>query len=131
MSRKKPFLLARLQSFRYAFNGLIMLFREEPNARIHLLATVIVVLLGMYFNIFALEWVGIILSIGLVIAMEALNTALENLSDFVSPEKQSAIKKTKDLAAAAVLVSAITAFIIGVIIFLPKIIELLGSKEIL
>jgi len=71
-----------------------------------------------------LEWIAVVVAFGFVIAMEIVNSAIENIADFVSPEKHEMIKKIKDLAAAAVLIAAITAFIIGLIIFVPKILLL-------
>ncbi len=114
-------LYKRLRSFGFAFNGLKILFREEHNARIHLLAAVVVIIAGFCFHISILEWMVVVLAIGLVITMEIINSAIENMADFVSPERHEKIKKIKDLAAAGVLVSAITALIIGMIIFVPKI----------
>jgi len=114
-------LYKRLRSFGFAFNGLKILFREEHNARIHLLAAVVVIIAGFCFHISILEWMAVVLAIGLVITMEIINSAIENMADFVSPERHEKIKKIKDLAAAGVLVSAITALIIGMIIFVPKI----------
>ena len=112
----------RLKSFQYAFNGLKVLIKEEPNARIHLLLTIIVISAGIFFNISVNEWIVVSFAIALVISMELLNSAIENISDLVSPEKNAFIKKAKDQGAAAVLISAIGAFIIGIIIFLPKVI---------
>ena len=120
MSRKRTSLKSRVQSFGYALNGLKVLLREEPNARIHLVATVVVVAAGFYFKISELEWISLSFAIGFVFLAETLNTSLEKLCDFVSPQKNSLIKKTKDLAAAAVLIAALTAVVVGVLIFLPK-----------
>ena len=80
---------------------------------------------GILFKISSMEWVAVIFAIGLVFSFEIINSAVENLSDFVCSERNELIKKVKDLAAAAVLVSAITAAVIGLIVFIPKIIELL------
>lgn len=114
----------RLKSFKYAFNGLKTLLKEEHNARIHLLATIFVVFLGFILSISFLEWIAVIFAIGMVFALEILNAAIENLSDFVSAEKHEMIGKIKDLGAAAVLVGAISAFLVGIIIFVPKIISI-------
>ena len=111
---------ARLRSFRYAVAGLITLFREEHNSWIHLLAAVIVISAGFYFNVSSYEWVAIIFAIGSVFVTEIINTSIENLSDVISPEKSESIKKVKDLAAAAVLISAIIALIVAAVIFIPK-----------
>ena len=120
MTNNKFSISQRLKSFVYAFNGLKILLREEHNARIHLLVAMLAVVLGFVLEISQGEWLAVVLCIGLVMALELVNSAIENLADFVSPEKQELIKKTKDLAAGAVLSGAICAFVIGAIIFLPK-----------
>lgn len=114
----------RLKSFRYAFSGLRVLVREEHNARIHLFATVCVIVMGVLFRISCTEWVAVSLAIGLVFGMEAVNSAVENICDFVCPERDARIKKIKDLAAAAVLLSAIVALAVGLFIFIPKIMSI-------
>lgn len=116
----------RLNSFKYAFQGIAMLFRETPNAIIHLVLAIIAVILGFILSISATEWIAVCIVIGLVFALEAVNTALENLSDYAcKKEIHPAIKKTKDLAAAGVLLAAIAALIVGIIIFLPKLLSLI------
>lgn len=114
----------RLKSFRYAFSGLRVLVKEEHNARIHLFATVCVIVMGVLFRISCTEWVAVALAIGLVFGMEAVNSAVENICDFVCPERDARIKKIKDLAAAAVLFSAIAALAVGLFIFIPKIMSI-------
>jgi diacylglycerol kinase len=121
MQQEKFSIQKRLDSFSFAFNGLRILLKEEHNSRIHLIAAIIAIALGFILGLSATEWILLILCIGLVFSMEILNSALEKLSDFSSPGKNEMIKKVKDLSAAAVLVSAITALLIGIIIFLPKI----------
>jgi diacylglycerol kinase len=111
----------RLKSFIYAFNGLRILIREEHNSWIHIFATFIVVIAGFLLKISKFEWIAIVFAIGFVITLEIINSAIENIADFVSPNKHDMIKKIKDLSAAAVLLSSITALIIGMIIFIPKI----------
>lgn len=120
VKRKKFSISARLKSFRYAFNGLVTLFREEHNSRIHLLASGVVVLAGFYFNISPFEWLAITFAIGFVFVTEIINSSIENLSDVVSPERSEAIKKVKDLAAAAVLFSAFVALVVAAVIFVPR-----------
>ena len=111
----------RIKSFTHAFNGLRIVFSEEHNAKIHLFAAVIAVILGFILGITSMEWVVIVFAITLVISMEIINSSIENIADFISPERNEMIKKIKDLSAAAVLVSAMGALIVGLIIFLPKI----------
>ena len=113
----------RVASFRYAFKGLKDLFVSQPNARIHLRASIGVILAGIFFQISATEWVAVSLCIVLVISLEATNTAIEYLTDLVSPGQHPLAGKTKDVAAAAVLLAAIGSVVIGCIIFLPKIIN--------
>lgn len=108
-----------LRSFRYALAGIRILLTEN-NAQFHVLAGVVVVAAGFYFQISANEWAIIITQIGLVLVVEALNTAIEKLCDFVSPEYEQLIGKVKDLSAGAVLIMSIVAVIVGFIIFLPK-----------
>ena len=123
MKEEKFSIAKRLKSFTYAFNGLRILLREEHNSRIHLFATVCVVVAGVIFRISSLEWVAVVFAIGLVFGGEIFNSAIEDLADVVCPERDERIKKVKDLSAAAVLVSAFTALIIGLIIFIPKIVD--------
>ncbi|MFZ4462653.1 MAG: diacylglycerol kinase family protein [Bacteroidales bacterium] len=124
MKQQEFSIIKRLKSFKYAFNGLKILFSEEHNSRIHILATICVLTAGYFLKISIHEWIAVIFAIGFVIAFEIFNSAIENIADFVSPEKHEKIKKIKDLSAAGVLISAITSLIIGLIIFMPKIIEL-------
>jgi diacylglycerol kinase len=115
----------RIHSFIYAFEGIKTLFRETPNAMIQLAAAIAAILLGLIFHISTVEWLILILVIGGVVALEAMNSALEHLSDYTSKKEiDPTIKKAKDLSAAAVLIMAIAALAVGVIIFLPKIIHL-------
>ncbi|MDA9554868.1 diacylglycerol kinase family protein [Pelobium sp.] len=109
------------RSFTYAFNGLKIGLSGELNLRVHFLSAIAAISLGLFFHISKAEWLALLLVIGLVISTELMNTALEHLADFVSPEKHPKIKIVKDLAAAAVTIAAIIALVIGVIIFLPKI----------
>lgn len=114
----------RMQSFRYAFNGIKLLILHEPNAWIHCFAAVCVVVAGFWLGLSTVEWGIIIGVIGAVLAAEAINSAIEALADRVSSEYDEAIKQAKDLAAGAVLFLAIAAAVIGVIIFLPKLLSL-------
>lgn len=115
----------RFKSFGYAFKGLFILFKEEVHAQFHLFATFTVLMAGWYFQISKIEWCLVILSTSLVITAEALNTAIENLTDLASPEIHPLAGKAKDLAAAGVLIAAFGAAAIGLIIFLPKILVLI------
>jgi len=109
----------RLKSFGYAFRGIALLLLTQPNARIHLIATIGVVVAGWYFGVTAMEWMALVLAMGMVWVAEALNTALEFLTDLVSPGHHDLAGKAKDVAAGAVLLAAAGAAAIGGIIFLP------------
>ncbi len=115
----------RLNSFKYALKGLVDLFKNTPNARFHLFMAFAVAICGFIFQISITEWCLCILSIALVIMAEAFNTAIEYLTDLVSPDYHILAGKTKDVAAGAVLIISIGATIVGLIIFLPKGLDLL------
>ena len=110
-----------INSFRYAIEGFISSFKTERNMKIHILAMIVVVLLGFYLKLNLVEWCFITLAIALVIGAELFNTAIETIVDMVSPEKNPKAKLAKDISAAAVLALAIGAVLIGAIIFIPKI----------
>lgn len=116
----------RLDSFKFAFAGIRDLFKTEPNAIIHFIAAVFAVSMGFFFSISTTEWCFIIFSIAFVFSAEAFNTAIEHLTNLVSPDYNQLAGKTKDAAAAAVLIAAIGSAIVGLIIFLPKIAGIFG-----
>lgn len=109
------------RSFSYALRGIGTVFKEEFNATVHLLAAMVAIVLGIVLKVAWFEWIILVLVMGGVFAMELINTSIENLADLYSRELNPKIKKIKDLAAGAVLVASITALVIGLIIFLPKI----------
>lgn len=113
-----------LKGFGYAFSGIRDTYRTEPNFRFHVFAMVFAIVLGVLLPISSNEWLWIFLSITLVMAMELINTALEALADSTSTEYNPLIKKAKDAAAAAVLVVSGFALLIGLCIFVPKILTL-------
>lgn len=114
---KKFSLKKRLESFKYAFNGIYLLFRDEHNSRIHLFFAILVIAAGFYFEITSNEWLILILTMAFVFVAEFFNSAIEALADKVSEEKHPFIKKAKDVAAGGVLVAALASIIIGIIIF--------------
>ena len=113
MSSLKKF----FNSFRYAFMGIWHVLLSEWNMRIHVLAAVVVVCFGIYFKITDTEWCIVTLCIGIVMAAEMFNTAFEGLIDLVQPEQHPLAGKIKDVAAGAVLVTALAAAVAGVLIF--------------
>ncbi len=108
-----------LASFGFALQGLFRVIKNERNFKIHLLAFVLVCFLGFYFSITATEWIFILTMSALVMSLEILNTSIESLCDRISLERDEKIKFIKDTAAAAVLVAAALALLIGVLIFYP------------
>lgn len=121
----KTFLQQRIKSFGFAFRGIYIFFRDETHAKIHLLAAMCVVIAGLFFDIQSWEWCVVLLSIGCVLCAEALNSAIERLTDLASPEQHPLAEKTKDLAAGAVLLMSFFTAMIGLVIFLPKILAIL------
>lgn len=109
-------------SFKYAFEGIISAFRTETNMKIHFIIMMLAIIAGVIFNLNALEWIICIILFGLVISLELINTAIETTVDLAMPEINEKAKLAKDIAAGAVLVNAIVAVIVGLIIFIPKIV---------
>lgn len=112
-----------IKSFGFAFNGLKLAFKEK-HVKIHFTAATLVCFAGIYFHITQTEWLICLLLFGLVISLEVVNTAIEHLVNLVSPQQNPLAGKIKDLAAGAVLVSAIIAFIAGCLIFGKYILDL-------
>jgi diacylglycerol kinase len=112
-----------IKSFQYAFNGLKEAAGTQPNFKFHIAATILVIAGGLFFKITNIEWALVLFAIGLVTAAECFNTALEYLTNLVSPQHNAIAGKVKDLAAAGVLISSVTALATGLIIFIPKIIS--------
>ncbi|MGE4610511.1 MAG: diacylglycerol kinase family protein [Paracoccaceae bacterium] len=119
------YLKNHLKSLGYAGAGLVHLIKSEPHARIHLLVTILVVIAAIVLNVARLDWILLTFAIALVWAFEAINTAIEHLCDVISPDQSDSIKYAKDIAAAAVLVAAIGAAIIGITVFSPYIYALI------
>jgi len=119
-------LLGLLRSFGYAFAGIAHMLRTQRNAQIHLLITLLVVAAGVFFRITIGEWLALVLAIALVLALEALNTAVEAVVDLAAPRFDPLAKRAKDAAAGAVLVGAIGAAIAGLLVFVPRLISWLS-----
>lgn len=114
-----------VKSFPYAFNGLKTALKEEPNFKVHLLLAVVAIALGLFLKLSPIEWLILSTTIAFVVIMELVNTSLESIVNLVSPEIKDAAKKAKDVGAAAVLISAVFSIIVGLLLFLPKILKLL------
>lgn len=117
---KKFSISKRVFSFRYAFKGIIWFLSTQHNLLIHLIIAVIVFSAGLYFQLERWEWVAVIICIGMVVAAELLNSAIEILCDALIPERNKRAEIIKDVSAGAVLILAIMAVIVGLIIFLPR-----------
>ena len=115
---KEPFFINRLKAFKYAFKG-AWLLRKESSIKVQLFCALVVTVLGFYFEISAVEWCIQLLAIGLVLAVEGLNTAIEKIADFIHPDYHEKIGVIKDVSAGAVTFAAISAGIIGLIIYIP------------
>ncbi|MEI8202344.1 MAG: diacylglycerol kinase family protein [Bacteroidota bacterium] len=116
-----------LKGFGFAFNGLKVFFKTQLNGRVHLFIAFIVIVLGFILGISRMEWVLVILTMGMVIITEMLNTGIEFVCNFISKEYHSEIKTIKDISAGAVLISAIIAVTVGFIIFIPYLLELIQN----
>ena len=124
---KKKGLHRLVKSFTYAFDGLKYAFKYEQNILVHTLATILVIIAGIFLKISLTEWLVLALIIGLVTATELINTSIEATIDLITKDVHPLAKIAKDTAAAAVLVFGLTAIVIGCIIFLPKILVLIGG----
>jgi diacylglycerol kinase len=121
LPEKKRFsIVARAKSFTHALRGIGIVIRTQHNMWLHMLATALVVLLGLYLRISHIEWFAVIFAISFVFVAEAFNTAIEIDIDLTSPEYHPYARDTKDVAAGAVLLSVFCALIVGGIIFIPK-----------
>ncbi|NQZ45813.1 MAG: diacylglycerol kinase family protein [Flavobacteriaceae bacterium] len=119
---KESFLKNRIRSVGFAFKGLFLLLRTEASIKIQFFIALLATAAGFYFEISREEWMVQLLAIGLVMGIEGLNTAVEKISDFVHPEYHKKIGFIKDIAAGAVMAVSFIAGVIGLIIYLPKLI---------
>ena len=115
-----------LRSFVFAFAGLAWMARTQRNAQVHLLITTIVIVAGVFFQVSVGEWLALILAIAVVLALEAMNTAVEAVVDLASPQLHPLAKRAKDAAAGSVLIGAIGAAVVGCVVFVPRFWALLG-----
>ncbi|HLV46142.1 MAG TPA: diacylglycerol kinase family protein [Flavobacterium sp.] len=122
--KEDSFLLGRLKSFKYALTGLYKLITTEDSIISQLCIGTIVMIAGWYFDISRTEWMFQILALGLVLSIEGLNTAVEKIADFIHPDYHKKIGFIKDISAGAVTFAALTAVVIGLFIYLPKIFNL-------
>lgn len=119
--KDNSFFTGRLKSVSYAFKGALKLISTEHSVMVQFSVGVLISIAGFYFSITATEWLFQTLAIGLVISVEGLNTAIEKIADFIHPNYHERIGFIKDIAAGAVFFAAVTALIIGLIIYVPYI----------
>lgn len=117
-------MVSRVKSSNNAWRGFIVFIKSTQNAWLHLVFSAFAVYLGIILSISSIEWIAIIFAIGLVILAETINTAIEIDIDLTSPNYHPYARDTKDVAAGAVLFSVFIACLVGIIIFLPKIVAL-------
>lgn len=113
------FLGKRLKGFVYATRGAFLLVKHEASIQVQVVIAAGVIAAGFYFNITTTEWILQLLAIGLVISIEGLNTAAEEIADFIHPDHHSKIGYIKDVAAGAVFFAAVVAIIVGCLIYIP------------
>lgn len=118
-----PRAVSRRAAFGHALRGIGRLLQTQTNARIHVSAIVLVCGIGMWLGLSLLEWAILSLSMGLVLCAEALNTAIEFAVDLTSPDWHALARDAKDIAAGAVLLASLTAVAVGLLIFVPKLME--------
>lgn len=123
MPKKESLLTNRLKSVGYAFKGAYLLITTEASLKIQFAIGIIMTIAGFYYDLSSTEWIIQILVIALIMAIEGLNTAIEEVADFIHPEHHPKIGLIKDLAAGAVFIFAIAAVIVGCIIYIPKILQ--------
>ncbi len=122
MKIHEPFnVVKRAKSLTHALRGIAVVFQTTPNIWVHCMVAVVAILLGIFFNVSTTEWLFLIISIGAVFVLEAVNSAIEIDIDLTSPNYHPFAKDTKDVAAGAVLLMGITSWIVGIVIFAPKI----------
>ncbi len=119
MSKISDFIVGRLRGCGYALKGALLLLKTEPSIQVQAGIAVIMTVVGFYFQISKTEWMLQIFAIGLVMSVEGVNTTIEAVADFIHPDFHDKIGFIKDVAAGAVFIAAITAVIIGLIIYIP------------
>lgn len=109
-----------IRSFKYAIDGIKEAYVSERNMKVHFVLMILAIILGIILKLSSVEWAVLVITIGLVLILEFINTSLEQIVDIVSPEKQEKAKIAKDVAAAGVLIASIVAVLVGIFLFVPK-----------
>tara|TARA_B110001450_G_scaffold235073_1_gene239497 strand:- start:2636 stop:3013 length:378 start_codon:yes stop_codon:yes gene_type:complete len=123
-NNKNSFIIGRINGAKYALKGALILLRTEASIQVQFTIAILLTIAGYYFNISSIEWIFQVMSIGLILSIEGLNTAIEEIADFIHPEFHHKIGLIKDIAAGAVFIAAVSATIVGLIIYIPKILAL-------
>lgn len=121
MSKKDSFLINRIKSIGYAFKGAVFLLKTESSIKVQFSIGILVSIAGFYLQISTTEWLIQFLAIGLVMSIEGINTAIEEMANFIHPEHHKKIGIIKDIAAGAVFIASIFAIAAGLVIYIPKI----------
>ena len=121
MERRDSFIVHQVKSFRWAIEGIIYSYKKGTHFKIHIVFAILVITLGSIYKLFLYEWLAIILISSAVISSEAINTAIEEACDVLHPEHHPGAKLAKHCAAGGVLILSVTAVLIGLLIFVPKI----------
>jgi diacylglycerol kinase (ATP) len=119
-SKRQSYIVRRFCAFKYAARGAWFLLRREPSIQVQAVIGLVVTIAGFYFDISTIEWIMQTLAISLVLGVEAINTALEELADYIQPNHDHKIGRLKDMAAGAVLFVALGAVVTGCLIYIPK-----------
>ena len=123
MKKMKKF----FKSFYFAYYGIVECFKTERNFKVHSISALAIFICSFLFKISSIEWMFIIMSVVSVMTTEIINTAIEKTADFIEPNRNDTIRKIKDMTAGMVLITAIGAFIIACIIFIPKVLTIICS----
>ena len=121
------FIVKRIKGFKYAAKGAYLLLKNEASIKVQFSIAVIMTVLGFYVQLSVTEWCLQLLAIGLVMSIEGVNSAIEEIADFIHPEYHEKIGRIKDISAGAVFIAATIACILGLVIYLPKILEVVNS----
>jgi diacylglycerol kinase (ATP) len=120
MTKKESFFINRIKSIGFALKGAIYLLKTEASIKVQFVIALLITLLGFYFNISKTEWIAQIIAIGMVMSIEGINTAIEEVADFIHPENHKKIGLIKDISAGAVFIASFFSISIGLIIYIPR-----------
>ncbi len=126
MSQVKSFIKGRADSFKFAIRGIKYTLKTQPNFKVHLFAAIVVVLFGFWVKLSANQWLALVITIFSVLSSETMNTAIEEIVNMIEPQYNKVAGLIKDIAAGAVFITSVMAIVVGLIIFVPKIIALVS-----